>query len=734
MNCWEILGISKDSDKATIKRAYAKLLKIHNPEDDAEGYQKLRQAYDQALKYEKTHKQEDLFDFENDFASNRDSDSNNDNSDDYNTEFSKKPFHADIYEEEEYDDDIKRTKPINLYDEEDSEEPLDAEIDEFLNRIYEIYSDKSLRDDKEAWQSLLDMPAMWNVNNIHIMQDEVLKFILEHKFVSYDILKFLDTSFEWSKNEIDLYKKYDNKDLDMIFKVIKDPNKFSYRYLEEIPKEKLDQYLNYRENAYKFLMKLNFSKLEENIFGAYEIYKNDPQLLSIIANYYVADAKMNEALNYFKQALSIDNNDLESVLRIGSILTYEQKFAEAIPYLERYVSFVENEYQYVPLNNLMFCYYNTERYLKAKEVLRKLIYLKPQTKWIKKYLENVEAKIAGKNVKTLKFKKPKLKSRRSADKNIGKKKTKNTKVSVILIIITVAIALALQTWSQDRKKPNVDNNIKSTQEKNSNGKFDRYLRDVTPIDYYKVDGVYDSKGKKKKIVSKQEIDEKAIWDQVQSQVFLGTFEGSAVLFTDSNCSKDTIAQDGKYKVTGKLSDMDADVFSSIKEAYNSYNFDNKAVGQNLYIAVQDDEEKQIITHRKDNNKNVKYITNDTDYENLDYWSVCSVYLKDIVVLDHYLVREVNEKGDGTLRVLLKDEVDKQNLWDKVEGQFYSGTINDIRVMFVDSNFSKEAIDSKGGYRVQGAVYGVTGAKFQNAKCAPGQEVYSVKVLQMFIYV
>jgi len=49
LDCWKVLNLPVHADERTLKRQYAKLLKVTRPDDDPIAFQRLREAYEQAL-------------------------------------------------------------------------------------------------------------------------------------------------------------------------------------------------------------------------------------------------------------------------------------------------------------------------------------------------------------------------------------------------------------------------------------------------------------------------------------------------------------------------------------------------------------------------------------------------------------------------------------------------------------------------------------------------------------
>jgi len=79
MGCWEFLRIEPTTNKRDIKVSYAKLLKCYNPEEDATGYQELREAYTAALNYADQQSIDDSSITEERFANHETGDTKNHN-------------------------------------------------------------------------------------------------------------------------------------------------------------------------------------------------------------------------------------------------------------------------------------------------------------------------------------------------------------------------------------------------------------------------------------------------------------------------------------------------------------------------------------------------------------------------------------------------------------------------------------------------------------------------------
>ena len=162
MNKWMILGISATDDKEAIKRAYMAELPKYNPEEDPEGFVRLRTAYEDALK------------------------------------------EIDDKAKEEG----KESTPVTL----------------FIERVREVYNDFQKRCDVAIWKKLLEDEACTRLDLAEIAEDELLAFFMENYYMPKEIWQLLDKHFDWQSKPDILKQAFPPQFIDFVLENVKQEN------------------------------------------------------------------------------------------------------------------------------------------------------------------------------------------------------------------------------------------------------------------------------------------------------------------------------------------------------------------------------------------------------------------------------------------------------------------------------------------------------------------------------
>ena len=138
---FHILGIEETKDENAVKMAYRKLLKETNPEDDPEGFKRLRTAYETAAA------------------------------------FAAKP-----------DDEAE---PENGGGTEEK-----TAVDAWIGRVDECYRDVYGRADEQAWRELLEDPVCDGLDTSLEARERLLAYLMNHVYLPQKIWKLLDKNFQ----------------------------------------------------------------------------------------------------------------------------------------------------------------------------------------------------------------------------------------------------------------------------------------------------------------------------------------------------------------------------------------------------------------------------------------------------------------------------------------------------------------------------------------------------------
>lgn len=147
---FQILGIAEAADEETIRGAYRELLKSTNPEDNPEGFKRLRQAYEEALR-----------------------------------------LSADMQAEEFEDEDVFK-----------------SDVDIWMEQVEKLYLDILSRNEQKYWKELLSDPICDGLDTSLEARERMIEFLMNHINLSHQIWKMIDDAFEITADIQSLREKY----------------------------------------------------------------------------------------------------------------------------------------------------------------------------------------------------------------------------------------------------------------------------------------------------------------------------------------------------------------------------------------------------------------------------------------------------------------------------------------------------------------------------------------------
>ncbi|MHC1682930.1 MAG: hypothetical protein AB6733_08280 [Clostridiaceae bacterium] len=293
---WSILNIDPTEDTSVIKKAYAKKLKIHHPEDDPKGYQNLRQAYDDALKYAKK--------AVNKFSTG---------------------------EKAEYESTVRTLLHMELLDNKTQNLPsINDDNAEFMVKVETLYNDFFSRINIENWKDILNSDVMWNIQNKRTISRLMLDFLSCHHYLPKDIWIILDTNFNWCNKENSIRPHYKYDFIMYIEKQIKNSRSSSYCFFRPLDGIDYEKFLEYREKAQDSFNENNLITANLYIKRAKEIYKDDPDLLCLEGKISLRNGKFDDAISAFNKTISINPNDFEAICHRATAYYEKHKIQEAL--------------------------------------------------------------------------------------------------------------------------------------------------------------------------------------------------------------------------------------------------------------------------------------------------------------------------------------------------------------------------------------------------------------------
>lgn len=239
---FQVLGIEETKDERAIKNAYREKLAVTNPEDNPEGFKRLRTAYEEACVYAKQS------------------------------------------EEEAGTLDERDESPSGLW----------------VEKAEAIYKNILFRQDVEKWEELFDDDVFLSLEEEENCRFKLLRFMMDHFKFPTAVWKLFDEKMNLKTDGQKLREMFPGDFINYVLSRCERGEDVEFSQFEGEPEAEYDLFLQYYDRCWNALQENQYEQAAEYIKNADDLQISHPVIEVCRAHLYVAQEKVEDAIAVLK--------------------------------------------------------------------------------------------------------------------------------------------------------------------------------------------------------------------------------------------------------------------------------------------------------------------------------------------------------------------------------------------------------------------------------------------------